>query len=332
MVIKETSDLLVKPSLTNHTSDTMPQTFKFLFHIAGTLTCLFVLFALPVNAHAKKAGDIVVTIKPLYSLVAQLSDGITQPVLLMKQMPSAHHYSMKPSDRRLLAQASIIIWIGPQMESYLDKTIRQQDAMIISAMQADGLKLLERRIKNDGQHNTEHSAHNHHGHLDPHIWLSAHNAIAISRHITGQLTSYDPENTSRYEKNLQQVIDKISRLAAEIKASLKNKQQPFITYHDAFQYFEKENNLRYIDSINFSEEAGTSLKHLRHIKAEIKQKQIQCLLYQPPEPDIIKTLTAGSTIKAVALDPLGLRVKNDEDAWFEIMKGIAENFKRCLNS
>ncbi len=327
----------MKPSLTNHTSDTMPQTFKFLFHITASLTCLFVLFVLPVNAQAnntqtKKAGDIVVTIKPLYSLVAQLSEGITQPVLLMKQMPSAHHYNMRPSDRRLLANAGVIIWIGPQLESYLDKTIQQQDAMIISAMQADGLKLLERRAKNDDQHSAEHSAHDHHGHFDPHIWLSAHNAIAISKHITGQLISHDPENADRYKKNLQQVSDKISRLAAEIRAGLKNRQQPFITYHDAFQYFEKENKLRYIDSINFNEEAGTSLKHLRHIKAEIKQKQIQCLLYQPPEPDIIKTLTADSTIKAVALDPLGLHVKNDENAWFEIMQGIAESFKHCLGN
>jgi len=309
----------------------MFQRLKLLFHIAGTLSCFFVLFALPVNAQAKKAGDIVVTIKPLYSLVAQLSKGITQPVLLIKQMPSAHHYNMRPSDRRLLANADVIIWTGPQMESYLDKIIRQQDAIIISAIQADGLKLLERRIKNGNQHSTGHSAHDHHGHIDPHIWLSAHNAIAISRHISKQLISHDPENARRYEKNLQQVSDKISRLAEKIRSILKDRPQPFITYHDAFQYFEKENNLNYIGSVNFNEEAGTSLKHLRHIKAEIKQKQIQCLLYQPPEPDIIKTLTAGSTIKAVALDPLGLRVKNDENAWFEIMQGIAENFKRCLD-
>ncbi len=307
----------------------MYQTLKSFFCAAGLPAGLFVLFTLPVNAHAEKSGDIVVTIKPLYSLVAQLSDGIKKPVLLMQQMPSPHHYTMRPSDRRLLANAGMIVWIGPQMESYLSKVIQQQDATIVSAIQASGLTLLNRRIKNDTQHATGQLAHNH---LDPHIWLSTHNAIAISRHIAQQLITSDPDNTFHYEKNLQQLTEKISRLATKIKTSLKNKQQPFITYHDAFQYFEVENKLHYVDSINFDEEAGTSLKHLRHIKAEIDKKNIQCLLYQAPKPDLIQTLTASTKIKAVALDPLGVSVDNDENAWFEIMRNMSVNFKRCLST
>lgn len=310
----------------------MHRILKLFFYTSRALAGFFILSALPAHVHAEKADDIVVTIKPLYSLVAQLTSGIKKPVLLMKQMPSAHHYSMRPSDRRLLANAGMIVWIGPQMESYLSKVIQQQDAIIVSAMQADKLKLLERRVKNNDRHSNEHASHKHHGNIDPHIWLSSHNAIAISKHITAQLISNDPENAATYEKNLQRLSDRITRLAATINADLKNHQQPFITYHDAFQYFEVENNLHYIDSINFDEEAGTSLKHLRHIKAEIKNNRIQCLLYQPPKPDIIRTLTENTDIKAVALDPLGQRIKNNEEAWFEIMHNIAKNFKYCLGN
>lgn len=295
---------------------------------------LVVFFALPVYAHANASGAIVVTIKPLYSLVAQLSDGIEKPVLLMKQMPSPHHYTMRPSDRRQLANARMIIWIGPQMESYLNKVIQQQDAVIVSAIQADGLTLLDRRSTNDSVHTADEVSHGHHAadHLDPHIWLSSHNAITISRYICQQLMANDPKNSARYKKNLQRLSSRITRLSKEIKASLANNHhQPFITYHDAFQYFENENKLHYIDSISFNEEAGTSLKRLRHIKASIENNNIQCLLYQPPEPDIIKTLTDDTTIKAMALDPLGLTVDNEKDAWFEIMQNIASGFKRCLS-
>ena len=295
------------------------------------LAGLLLFFTLPVQAQASNTGNIVVTIKPLYSLVAQLSEGIKKPVLLIKQMPSAHHYNMRPSDRRLLANASMIIWIGPAMESYLDKVIRQQDATIVTAMQADGLKLLQRRVKNDAEHDSEHSAHDHHGQFDPHIWLSTHNSIAISKHITQQLIMSDPENTARYKKNLQRLINKITRLADKSKAELKNNRQPFITYHDAFQYFEKEHGLRYVDSISFNEEAGISLKHLRQINTEIENKQIQCLLYQPPEPDIIRTLAASKQIKAVSLDPLGQFVNDDKNAWFEILRGLTDGFKHCLS-
>jgi len=317
----------------------MHQTLKTFFCTRRLCISLFILFALPVHVHAGTSGDIVVTIKPLYSLVAQLSEGIEKPVLLIKQMPSPHHYSMRPSDRRLLSNARMIIWIGPQMESYLDKVIQQQaypngHTIIVSAMQADGVRLLDRRIKNDALHTADDPAHDHEkaGHLDPHIWLSSHNAIAISKHIAQQLIISDPKNTTRYENNLQRLTDRITLLAAEIKTDLENNQQPFITYHDAFQYFEDENKLRYIDSINFDEEAGTSLKHLHQIKTEIEKNNIQCLLYQPPKPDIIDTLTTDTTLKAVALDPLGLNINDDKEAWFKIMRSIATNFKHCLDN
>jgi zinc transport system substrate-binding protein len=303
----------------------------------------FILLTLPCTAFTtssvKKPGSIVVTIKPLYSLVAQLSEGIEKPVLLMKQMPSPHHYSMRPSERRLLSNARMIVWIGPQMESYLSKVIQQQDTIVVSAMQADGLKLLDRRIKNNHQHTAASQKHDHpkpdnlkSNNIDPHIWLSSRNAIAISQHISQQLIISDSENTALYKNNLRRLINKITQLSTEIKTSLKNSQQPFITYHDAFQYFEYENKLRYIDSINFDEEAGTSLKHLHHIKTSIEKNNIQCLLYQPPKPDTIETLTNKTTIKAVALDPLGLTINNNKEAWFEIMRDMTSNFKRCLNS
>lgn len=292
------------------------------------LTACFILLALPNIIYAEKSGPILVTIKPLYSLVAHLTDGIEKPVLLMKQMQSPHHYTMRPSERRLLSNARMILWIGPQMESYLSKVIKQQDAIVISAMQANGLKLLDRRTKKTPQHTTDDSAS---GDLDPHIWLSSQNAIAISKYISQHLIDSDPENTRRYEDNLIKLVQKITQLSGEIKTSLDNNKHPFIAYHDAFQYFEDENRLNYIDSISFDEETGVSLKHMRRIEARIKKHNVQCLVYQSPEPDIIRTLTDKKAIKAVALDPLGQYITDDRDAWFKIMKNIAVNFKGCLD-
>jgi len=293
------------------------------------LAACFVLFAQPNIVYADKSGPIVVTIKPLYSLVAHLTDSIEKPVLLMQQMQSPHHYTMRPSERRLLSDARIVIWIGPQMETYLSKVIKQQETISISAMQAKGIKLLDRRTKTSQRHAAEHAEPDN---LDPHIWLSPENAIAISKHISRQLSINDPENTGKYQDNLRKLTEKITQLSDEIKTSLYDNKQPYITYHDAFQYFENEYGLNHIDSISFDEETGVSLKHMRHIKASIEKNDIQCLVYQPPEPDIITTLTDKTTIKAVALDPLGQDISDNKEAWFEIMENIAVNFKDCLNS
>jgi zinc transport system substrate-binding protein len=284
-----------------------------------------------------KSGPVVVTIKPLYSLVAHLTEGIETPVLLMKQMQSPHHYSMRPSERRLLADAGIIVWLGPQLESYLSKIIEQKDpASVITAIQADNLRLLHKRKK-----------HSHHDEqpqetpdsddgntdpdqTDPHIWLSTHNALMISRQISERLIARDPENSERYKANLERLSDSIKQTGSDIKMTLQDHAQPFISFHDAFQYFEYENQLHYIDSINFDDESTSSLKHLRQVRTSIDRYHIQCLVYQEPKPAIIDSLQRQTSIRTVALDPLGRQLDDDKQAWFELMRNLAQNFHICL--
>lgn len=291
-------------------------------------------------------GSIVVSIKPLYSLVAQLTQGIEKPVLLMKQSQSPHHYSIRPSERRLLANAKMIVWLGPQMESMLDKIIAQSPSVVVSAMQADNLTLLKNRTKHsphDGHASDEHenepesvplTTHHHETaslKTDPHIWLSTHNAAAISVHISKQLIAHDASNAEKYQANLQQLLDKIKKTEAFIKATLKDAHQPFIAYHDAFQYFENENALNYVAAINTDDETSISLKYMREIKNRIVNEKITCLVYQPPKPAIIDAMAQQHrTMNVAMLDALGITIENNETAWFELMHRLAENFKQCL--
>jgi zinc transport system substrate-binding protein len=284
----------------------------------------------PVNG----PGTIVATIKPLFSLLAQLTDGVTEPVLLLEQLPSAHHHSLLPSQRRLIAKADMIIWIGPQMESYLEKILQQTNkTSVVSAMQAEGLRLLPKR----GQHSHDHQSgtDDHASHQwndnDPHIWLSTHNAIAISRHLAESLIKHDPVNRTVYLDNLNRLISRINDTAGSISAELDMDARGFIAYHDAYQYFDTEFGLNYIDAISFDEQSGTSLKHLREVRAQIQDQDIRCLVYQAPAPAIVSTLQQQTSIRTADLDPLGLTVKNSREAWFEIMLQLAQNFSLCLS-
>lgn len=317
----------------------MHQKFKsytLLSYLIATGLFLFTHSGHSLAANEKRnSNPIVVTIKPLYSLVANLTEGIEQPVLLMKQAQSPHHYNMRPSERRLLASAKMIIWLGPQMESYLSKIITQQQntTMVVSALQAKNLTLLEKRQKHshDGEQAAITEQQELHA-IDPHIWLSTHNVAEISKYFTRQLISQDPKNTDVYNKNLQQLLIKIGETRNFIKTALTASDAPFITFHDAFQYFENENNLNYVDAINFDDETGTSLKHLRRIKNHIDRDNIQCLVYQQPKPAIVSQLSKQTAIKAVALDPLGLNLANDKNLWFELMRQLALNFNQCLTA
>lgn len=280
-------------------------------------------------------GTLVVTIKPLYSLLAQLTDGIVEPVLLLEQIPSAHHYNLRPSQRKLLANAGMIVWVGPAMESYLSKIIQQtDDTVAVAALSAKNLQLLQKRSQHshDGRSfDNAVSAHEFHD-IDPHIWLSSHNAIAISEHLAAALIRHDPVNRNKYEQNLSKSINKIKLTSLFMKNNLSVKNREYIAYHDAYQYIENELGLKFVDSMSFDENAGTSLKHAREINTLITSKNIRCLVYQAPKPAIVRTLQAQTSINAVALDPLALDISSDKNAWFELMQQMAVNFNQCLTT
>ena len=65
-------------------------------------------------------------------------------------------------------------------------------------------------------------------------------------------------------------------------------------------------------------------------KDSIEKNNVRCLLYQSPKPDIVDTLTKKSQLAAFALDPLGLELEDENEAWFQIMLSTAATFKKCL--
>ena len=301
------------------------------------LTCIAGMF-FPANAdsttESNATNNIVVTTKPLYSLVAHLTVGISDPILLSNNTSTPHHYTMRPSERRLLAKANIIIWPGADIEPQLDKIIKQQgdSAYSISALQAKKLTLLDKRSKHPRHgHEPATNEHSRPNLVDPHIWLSAHNAAQISKHISKRLTTYDPINSAQYKKNLTQLLNKIELTKRSIEKNLSGSKQPYLVFHDAFQYFENEYSLNHIAAINYDDETGGSLKHMQQITNLIKTNGIRCLVYQPPKSTIIDKLTSKTAIAATELDPLGRYVSDDTNAWFEIMRQMSSNFSTCLN-
>ena len=66
------------------------------------------------------ALEVVVSIKPLHSLVAGVMGDTGTPGLIVRGSASPHTYSMRPSDAAALENAELVIWIGPGIEAVLE--------------------------------------------------------------------------------------------------------------------------------------------------------------------------------------------------------------------
>ena len=72
------------------------------------------------TAHAAPAPNVLVSIKPLHSIVAAVMEGAGAPELLLTGAASPHSYALKPSDARKIARADVIFWTGPVLETFLE--------------------------------------------------------------------------------------------------------------------------------------------------------------------------------------------------------------------
>jgi len=297
-------------------------------HIFATIA--FLLFSQAIWASDKATLKVVVTIKPLHSLVATLMHGVKEPQLLLTTTQSAHHISLRPSDHRLLADADIVFWAGESLESFIprfEQKYRHQ-TQFISLMKAKGVTLLPLRHR----HHTNHGEHVEKNINDPHFWLSTSNAKQIVIAITQTLISADSNNKILYEQNQTQTLERINTLEQKLKQQFNSSRNTsFITYHDAYQYFENEFQLQRAASVSLNDETTPSIKQIRAIKKLMTQQQISCLFFDAPtRPSIIDTLLNGSNAQAVELDAIGVKLKASPDLWFSLLSNIGKQMATCL--
>ena len=144
-------------------------------------------------AYASEGLSVVTSIKPIHSLVSAVMDGIGTPSLIIEGAGSPHTYALKPSQAKALQDADLVFWVGPAMESFLEKPIKEvaSSARIVTLSDAHGLIKIEFRdggnfdshddhddhAKHDDH--DDHAKHDDHGQFDMHVWLDPENAKII---------------------------------------------------------------------------------------------------------------------------------------------------------
>ncbi|MEH6720301.1 MAG: zinc ABC transporter substrate-binding protein [Aurantimonas endophytica] len=93
---------------------------------------------------ANAAPNVVVSIKPLHSLVAAVMEGVSEPSLIVTGAGSPHNYALKPSQAAALEEADLIFWMGHELETFLERPVETigTGATVVSLIDAPGLKLL----------------------------------------------------------------------------------------------------------------------------------------------------------------------------------------------
>lgn len=293
-------------------------------------------------AHAESA-KVIASIKPLHSLVAAVMEGSGDaPVLLVDGKASPHHFALKPSQERALRNARLVFYVGDDFELFLHTIWAglPKTVMRVPMSQAPNLTLYPVRMDKDfephdhGDEDEHEHAHERGAGRDLHYWLMTENARAMVMEIARQLSIAYPNNRELYFDNARKVSERLRRLHGDLDPRMVALQgKPFIVFHDAYQYFEKDYGLTAAGSITLHPEQGLQAKHVRDIRERIKTKHIFCVFREPSfDGKIVDRLLEGTQAKSGVLDPEGALLSPGPELYFQLLEGIASGLERCLLS
>jgi zinc transport system substrate-binding protein len=291
---------------------------------------------------------VLVTVKPLHSLVAGVMEGVGTPDLLVRGTGSPHTYSLRPSEARLLEDAQVVFWVGASLETFLAKPLSAlgQGARIVAAAGMPGVTLLPGRVGGAWGPHTGHEddpgdrggdghargGENDDTRWDGHLWLDPANATAIARAAADVLGQADPQNRERYAANAARLVARVASLDADVRQRLAPvRDRAYVVFHDAYQYFERAYGLRAVGSVVVSAERAPGARRIRETRERIRGLGARCVFSEPQfPPAIVGTLLEGTDTRAGVLDPLGAAVPAGPDAWFALMRGLADALAGCL--
>jgi zinc transport system substrate-binding protein len=284
--------------------------------------------------------EVVVSIKPVHSLVGSVMEGVSAPALIVAGATSPHLYTLRPSDAEHLASAQIVFWIGPIFESFLTKPLAALAgrADIVELDRAPEITLLRAREGGPWEQQADEPAHHQrHGRdfdeeADGHLWLDPRNAKAIATIAATRLAAADPDNAVRYRANAAALLERLDALDATLFERLRPvHERPFVVFHDAYQYLTRRYDLAAVGSVTISPERPPSARRVAAIHAKVEALKARCVFREPQfAPPLIDTVIAGTAARSGVLDPEGSDLTPGPDLYVALMTRLADGLTRCL--
>ncbi|UUM29812.1 zinc ABC transporter substrate-binding protein ZnuA [Vibrio japonicus] len=287
---------------------------------------IFALLISVLAVYSVQASTVLTSIKPIQFITLELTQGVSQPDVLLGSNTSPHDYALRPSDVKRIRKSDLVIWFGHDLEPFLEKVLSEQ-SNILTISDIPGLELHEFSSDHDDHHGHDHGNH------DPHFWLGYKPTQQVARAITERLIQTDSENTTVYRDNLATFLQKLEQQQQTLKQQLSSVQDKgYYVFHDAYGYFEHDFALNNLGHFTVSPERKPGAKTLIKIRQALASEEAKCVFSEPQfTPAVVESVTRGSKAKLGVLDPLGTDVESKLGAYFMLREQLAESFASCLN-
>lgn len=274
---------------------------------------LFVL-AFPMAGHANL--KVVTSFSILKDMVSNIGGDKITIEGIVGYDADAHTYSPTAQDSVKINQADLVFINGLGFEGSIEKLIGSQNQNVVIV--SEGIIPLK-SIK---------------GEVDPHAWHDPQNGIIYYKNIFLALSRAMPKERKYFEERYITQTRRITLLYEKNKKLiLKKKLNSFVvlTSHDAFEYFGKAYNVKFIAPHSVSTESEPSAKDVASIITEIKQKRVQKIfLENMADPRSLEMITRDTGLKisgSLCADALSKKIDGCK-TYYDVLQS---NFNKIFN-
>lgn len=287
------------------------------------LIALTLVVVLSVAMPAQAKLQVVASIKPLALIAQEVAGDQADVTTLLPITASPHDYPLKMSDHKRLRGADLVVWVGPELESFLARPLANiaGDKLLTSYQLPD----LNWPIAEENDHN--HSSHGH-ANKDPHIWLDPRNAAVIAQAIATRLSQQQPEAAAKFRANAQHFIASVQGVDQQIAQQLESvKTVGFAVYHEGYAHFVGRYGLHQVAYVTYTPERRPGAKHLKELR-EVLAQEGECLFMEPHyKAQGMEEMAATLHLRIGLLDSIG---DQQVSSYQQLLQQLSQSFLACL--
>ena len=284
------------------------------------------IFLFPCGGHAQAAKKLTVfvSIPPQKYFLQQIGKQRVDVEVMVPPGASPATYEPKPRQMAAISRTQIYFAIGVPFEKiWLKKIAAANPAMQVVHTDHGIQKILMAANHTESKDRRGKGHQDHHGELDPHIWLSPTLVMIQARTILNALVGIDPDHRAMYAANTEEFVSKLAALDADLKNTFAGKQGfQFMVFHPSWGYFARNYGLQQVPvEIEGKDPKPAQLKKLIEYA---QKKHINIIFVQPQfssrSAELVAKEIGGQVIFA---DPLA-------SDWSDNLREVAQKFKVAL--
>lgn len=257
---------------------------------------------------------IVTSIRPLTMIVQAIAGDDVEVRQLLPDTEEPHHYSLRISDKLALNQADLVVWVGPDLESFLLRAVNNLNPEKVLTASS----LADIQLANSGSTN------------DPHIWLNPDNGIVIATEVSNWIAAHFPGFREQILANQQRF--RTQTLAASENVSqrlLPLGDMKVLVDHDAFGHFFGSFHIQQAGALKTTSGLPASAGALQTV---LNDSEFDCIVAEPRSRHTrVEKIADKTSAQMVIIDPLGADIPDSDNTYLDLINSIASSLESCLS-